>query len=98
MIIGATGHIGTWLVPRLVKDGHEVPEWARRVKQFRGADGAGDGEAHALGCNRAMLLDGGLSSQLAVRSEDGSLKRWTNWRQVPLGLVIAACAATCKRQ
>ncbi|HMA19808.1 MAG TPA: NAD-dependent epimerase/dehydratase family protein, partial [Gemmatimonadaceae bacterium] len=46
-VIGATGHIGTWLVPRLVRQGHEVvavsrgnrepyrrfPEWelARRV-------------------------------------------------------------------
>ena len=42
-IIGATGHIGTWLVPRLVRSGHEViavsrgsrhpyqvaPEWQR---------------------------------------------------------------------
>ncbi|MHB1095762.1 MAG: NAD-dependent epimerase/dehydratase family protein [Gemmatimonadaceae bacterium] len=24
MIIGATGHIGSWLVPRLVRDGHDV--------------------------------------------------------------------------
>lgn len=46
VIIGATGHIGSWLVPRLVRDGHEVvavsrgerrpyhdaPEW-RSVQQ-----------------------------------------------------------------
>ena len=24
VIIGATGHIGSWLVPRLVRDGHDV--------------------------------------------------------------------------
>jgi uncharacterized protein YigE (DUF2233 family) len=42
----------------------------------------------SLGCRRAMLLDGGISSQLAVRAGDGSLSRWTNWRSVPLGLVI----------
>lgn len=43
----------------------------------------------SLGCRRAMLLDGGLSSQLAVRNVDGSLATWTNWRTVPLGLVIS---------
>jgi exopolysaccharide biosynthesis protein len=42
----------------------------------------------SLGCRRAMLLDGGISSQLAVRNEDGKLLRWGNWRAVPLGLVV----------
>lgn len=41
-----------------------------------------------LGCRRAMLLDGGISSQLALRRSDGELKRWKNWRAVPLGLVV----------
>jgi exopolysaccharide biosynthesis protein len=40
----------------------------------------------SLGCRRAMLLDGGLSSQLAVRGPQG-LSQWKNWRAVPLGLV-----------
>lgn len=44
----------------------------------------------SLGCNRAMLLDGGLSSQLAVRDDRGRLTRWTNWRMVPLGLIVTA--------
>ena len=42
----------------------------------------------SLGCRRAMLLDGGISSQLALRARDGSIERWTNWRAVPLGLVV----------
>ena len=42
----------------------------------------------SLGCQRAMLLDGGVSGQLAVRSRDGALRRWPNWREVPLGLVV----------
>jgi exopolysaccharide biosynthesis protein len=46
------------------------------------------GYMKSLGCNRAMLLDGGLSSQLAVRDGSGSLSKWTNWRMVPLGLVV----------
>jgi hypothetical protein len=41
----------------------------------------------ALGCERAMLLDGGISSQLAVRDQGGALKRWANWRAVPLALI-----------
>jgi exopolysaccharide biosynthesis protein len=40
----------------------------------------------SLGCRRAMLLDGGLSSQLAVRGRDG-VSQWKNWRKVPLGLI-----------
>ena len=54
--------------------GPTVPEMAAYMK--------------SLGCNRAMLLDGGLSSQLAVRDSRGSLTKWTNWRMVPLGLVV----------
>ncbi len=54
--------------------GPTIPEMAEYMK--------------SLGCNRAMLLDGGLSSQLAVRDNRGSLTKWTNWRMVPLGLVV----------
>jgi exopolysaccharide biosynthesis protein len=43
----------------------------------------------SLGCERAMLLDGGISGQLAIRQRDGSVTRWTNWRAVPLGLVAS---------
>lgn len=43
----------------------------------------------SLGCRRAVLLDGGVSGQLAVRNRDGSMRRWPNWRSVPLGLVVA---------
>lgn len=44
----------------------------------------------SLGCRRAMLLDGGVSGQLAVRNKDGTVRRWANWRTVPLGLVVTA--------
>jgi len=40
----------------------------------------------SLGCRRAMLLGGGLSSQLAVRGREG-VSQWKNWRAVPLGLI-----------
>ena len=42
----------------------------------------------SLGCRRAVLLDGGVSGQLALRARDGTLRRWANWRSVPLGLVV----------
>jgi len=59
--------------------GPTIPEMARYVK--------------SLGCHRAMLLDGGLSSQLAIRESEGKLQRWTNWRLVPMGLVVIPVTA-----
>lgn len=44
----------------------------------------------ALGCRQAVLLDGGISSQLAVREAGGELRTWTGMRYVPLGLVARA--------
>lgn len=41
----------------------------------------------ALGCRRAVALDGGLSGQLAVRDEAGRPWRWAGMRRVPLALV-----------
>ena len=43
----------------------------------------------ALGCRRAVSLDGGISGQLAVR-EGSALRKWTAWRYVPLGLLVLA--------
>lgn len=43
----------------------------------------------ALGCRRAMMLDGGISSQMSLRYADGSVHHWTNWRKVPMGLVVS---------
>jgi exopolysaccharide biosynthesis protein len=42
----------------------------------------------SLGCRRAVLLDGGVSGQMVLRLADGTLRRWANWRVVPLGLVV----------
>jgi hypothetical protein len=41
----------------------------------------------ALGCKRAVMLDGGISSQLLVRDAAGRTLRWPGLRRVPLGLV-----------
>jgi hypothetical protein len=41
----------------------------------------------ALGCARAVLLDGGLSAQLMVRDARGTARTWAGLRRVPIGLV-----------
>ncbi|MGE5232112.1 MAG: phosphodiester glycosidase family protein [Deltaproteobacteria bacterium] len=40
----------------------------------------------ALGARRAVLLDGGISSQLLIKDGDVT-RRWPGWRRVALGLV-----------
>jgi len=42
----------------------------------------------ALGCRRAVSLDGGISGQLVVRQANGTRRAWTGWRRVPLGLIV----------
>ena len=42
----------------------------------------------ALGCRRAVSLDGGISAQLAVREAGGAVRKWTAWRYVPMGLLV----------
>lgn len=44
----------------------------------------------ALGCRRAILLDGGISGQLMVRDARGEPHAWHGVRNVPLGLVARA--------
>lgn len=43
----------------------------------------------ALGCDRAVSLDGGISAQLAVRDSSGMWQRWPGVRKVALGLTLA---------
>jgi hypothetical protein len=43
----------------------------------------------ALGAERAVLLDGGISSQMMIRTPSGA-ETWTGWRRVALGLVAKA--------
>ena len=44
----------------------------------------------ALGARRAVMLDGGLSGQLLVRTAGGETHRWPGLRRVPIGLVAVA--------
>ncbi len=42
----------------------------------------------ALGCRSAVLLDGGIFAQLAVRDSDGARREWKGMRMVPLGILV----------
>jgi exopolysaccharide biosynthesis protein len=41
----------------------------------------------ALGARDALLLDGGISGQLLLRTPEGTVRSWPGTRSVPLGLV-----------
>ena len=42
----------------------------------------------ALGCRRAVSLDGGISAQLLVRLPQGESARWAGNRRVPIGIEV----------
>lgn len=44
----------------------------------------------ALGCARAVMLDGGISAQMQLRDAGGAMQRWPGWRRVPMGLVVTS--------
>jgi exopolysaccharide biosynthesis protein len=46
----------------------------------------------ALGCSDAVMLDGGISSQMMIRTSSRRLA-WRGLRRVPLGLVVLPLAA-----
>ena len=43
LVVGATGHVGSWLVPDLVRAGHEVVAFSRGTREpYRADDAWGD--------------------------------------------------------
>ena len=83
ILIALTRFAGAGRVGETLPFGPTIPEMATFMR--------------SLGCERAMLLDGGISSQLTVRELSGSLRRWANWRAVPLALIAKprTRATTC---
>lgn len=73
IVVALTRFAGVGRFAETLPFGPTVPEMAALMR--------------SLGCERAMLLDGGISSQLTVRELSGGLRRWANWRAVPLALI-----------
>jgi len=42
----------------------------------------------ALGCRHAVMLDGGLSGQLLLRTPSGATRSWRGWRKVPVAMIV----------
>src|SRR3954452_17074992 len=51
LVIGGTGHVGSWLVPRLVRAGHDVVVISRGMREPYLADPVW-GEVERLACDR----------------------------------------------
>jgi nucleoside-diphosphate-sugar epimerase len=65
VVIGGTGHVGSWLVPRLVRAGHDVVVISRGARQPYLADPVW-GEVERLACDRvAAESDGAFGSFVA---------------------------------
>ncbi len=73
IVVALTRFAGAGRLGETLPFGPTVPEMAEFMQ--------------SLGCRRAMLLDGGISSQLTIRDSRGAVRRWANWRAVPLALI-----------
>ncbi|NHA68856.1 NAD-dependent epimerase/dehydratase family protein [Phycicoccus flavus] len=70
VVVGGTGHIGTWLVPGLVRDGHEVTVVTRGRATPYHPDPAWD-EARPVVCDReAAEADGTFGALVAEQRPD----------------------------
>jgi nucleoside-diphosphate-sugar epimerase len=70
VVIGATGHIGTYLVPRLIAAGHDVVAVSRgRTEPYHAGDAWADVRRVVLD-RRALERDGGFGRRIAALAPD----------------------------
>jgi len=65
VIIGATGHIGTWLVPRLIRKGHEVVAVSRGVRDPYQRFPEWDSAEHVVIDRQRSEQDGSFGKRIA---------------------------------
>jgi nucleoside-diphosphate-sugar epimerase len=70
VVIGATGHIGTWLVPRLVRAGHEVIAVSRGDRQPYHLAPEWDAVRRVAIDRSASEIDGSFGSSIAALRPD----------------------------
>jgi nucleoside-diphosphate-sugar epimerase len=70
VVIGATGHIGTWLVPRLVARGHEMIAISRGARHPYHASPEWDDVRHVMLDRAAAEADGAFGATVAALAPD----------------------------
>lgn len=70
VIIGATGHIGSWLVPRLVRDGHEIVAVSRGARRPYHDAPEWRSIEHVTIDRAAAELDGSFGNSIAALKGD----------------------------
>ena len=70
VVVGATGHIGSWLVPRLVRGGHEVVAVSRGTREPYVADPAWDAVRPVAVDRAAADADGSFGPLVADLAPD----------------------------
>ena len=70
VIIGGSGHVGTYLVPRLVEAGHQVVEVSRGQRAPYGPHGAWAGVARVRADREAEERDGSFGRRIAALRPD----------------------------
>lgn len=70
VVIGATGHIGTWLVPRLVRNGHEIVAVSRGLREPYHESPEWRAVTRVAIDRAAAERDGSYASQIAALAPD----------------------------
>jgi len=70
VVIGATGHIGSYLVPRLVRGGHEVIAVSRGIRDPYHASPQWDAVARVTADREAQDAEGTFGARIAALRPD----------------------------
>ncbi|MHA3702158.1 NAD-dependent epimerase/dehydratase family protein [Jatrophihabitans sp. YIM 134969] len=70
LVVGATGHVGSWLVPDLVRAGHEVVAFARGTREPYRADDAWSQVERVVVDRDALDADGTFAATVLEYSPD----------------------------
>ena len=70
LVVGATGHVGSWLVPDLVRAGHDVVAFSRGTREPYRADDAWSQVERVRVDRDALDADGGFAAKVLEHSPD----------------------------
>ena len=70
VVVGATGHVGSWLVPDLVRAGHDVVAFSRGTREPYRADDAWSQVERVVADRDALDADGTFAAAVSEHSPD----------------------------